>query len=111
LIVGTEASALKQLIARKLLGEGLKTPPQFNFTANNVEFLKNMAQCDNNISIASEEDIKEEVNKGILRIIPLADEITMDIDAVSHKSNFSTILVQQFISCAKGSFRNSEYQF
>jgi DNA-binding transcriptional LysR family regulator len=100
-ILGTEASALKQLIASKLLGQGLKTPPQFNFTANNVEFLKSIAQYGSNISIAAEEDIKPELERGILKVIPIPDDISMDIDAISHKSHFSTVLVQDFIACAK----------
>lgn len=111
IILGTEASPLKQMISGKLLNQGLRTPPQFNFTASNVDFLKSLVQCGNVISIAAEEDIELELERGHLRTIPIPEDISMDIDAVSSKCHFSTVLVQDFIACAKNAFLAADSRF
>jgi len=105
LVMGNEASNLKQLISSKIVVDGQKTPPQFNFTGSSVEFLKSMVQFGNGISIASEEDLREDLDRGALKIIPLPDAILMNLDVISHKSHFSTTLMTAFVASARACFK------
>jgi LysR family transcriptional regulator, transcriptional activator of the cysJI operon len=107
LVVGSEASSVRQMLSAKLSAEGLKTPPRFYLTANNIEFYKKIVQDGKSISISLEEDIHEEQEKGTLKVLPLPGGITLDIDIIAYESHFSTELVQQFVACAKASiYRN-----
>lgn len=107
LVVGTGDSPIKQIIAKKLIAEGVKIPPQFELSGDNFEFFKTVVKNGNSISFALFEDIQGDVERGILRVLPLPSELSLDIDAITHQSHFATHLVQLFISNAKAVWHNA----
>jgi len=107
LIIGTEESPMKKILTNKLAAEGLKSSPQFYLTADNFEFFKTIVKNGNSISFALYEDIRDDVEKGTLKVLPLPSDILVDIDVITHQSHFSTFLVQEFIGAVKKAWQKS----
>ncbi|MBN1190657.1 MAG: hypothetical protein JXA46_12960 [Dehalococcoidales bacterium] len=63
----------------------------------------------NNISIATRDDLKEELERGMLKVLSILDEINTDIDATLHKRYYSTIFVQDIIFYAQNTLKISEF--
>jgi len=101
LIIGTEDSPMKKILTNKLISEGLQASPQFYLTADNFEFFKTIVKSGNSISFAVWEDIQGEVERGLLKVVPLPDDICVNIDVITHESHFSTYLVQEFITAVR----------
>jgi LysR family transcriptional regulator, low CO2-responsive transcriptional regulator len=106
LIVGTEDSPIRKLVANKLISEGLKTKPKFYLTDYDIEFFKNIVRHGNFISLALKRDIEDEVKKGILKLVPLPDDLSVEVNIVGRKPLLSTATAKQFISYAKETFAN-----
>ncbi len=99
LLIGTESSSIKKLVSNRLIAEGLKTLPRFFLTGYNSEFFKTMVRSDNFISLTFEEEIREELDQGVLREVPVPGTIALDIEVVAYDTHISTPLIQQFIAC------------
>jgi LysR family transcriptional regulator, transcriptional activator of the cysJI operon len=104
LVIGSEASYLRKLVTNKLASEGLRGPPKYYSTGYNSELFKTIVQTGNYVSIAINQEIKDELERGILKVLPLPDNIYLDIDVIAYESHFSTHPIQEFISIAKSAF-------
>jgi DNA-binding transcriptional LysR family regulator len=107
LVIGTGDSPIREIVTNKLLSEGVKTSPLFDLAGDNFEFFKTIVKNGDSISFALYEDIREDVERGVLKVIKASGELCTDIDAVTPHSHFSTHLVQSFISCAKAIWKES----
>jgi hypothetical protein len=107
LIIGTGESPMKKILSNKLMAEGLKISPQFYLTADNFEFFKTIVKNGNSISFALYEDIKDEVERGALKVLSLPSDICVNIDVITHQSHFSTPLVRELVACVKAAWRES----
>jgi len=110
LILGTEESPMKKILTNKLVSEGLTSSPQFYLTSDNFEFFKTIVKNGNSISFALYEDIRDDVEKCSLKVLPLPSDICVDIDVITHRSHFDTLLVQEFIACVKNVWNSSVKQ-
>jgi DNA-binding transcriptional LysR family regulator len=104
LIIGTENSPMAKILAKKLQEEGLHKSPKYYLTADNFDLNKTIVKNGDSISFSLLEDIKDDIEKGLLRVIPLTKEIFVDIDIIGRQNYFSISLVKEFIACLKGSF-------
>ena len=104
LLVGHEPFATKRVIPDKLIAEGVHTPLNMDLTANNIECCKILVKNGKNISVCLKEDIERELNEGTLRIIPLPNPATVEVDAVAHRGLLTSPIIQNMISFMKDSF-------
>jgi DNA-binding transcriptional LysR family regulator len=107
LIIGTENSPMAKILAKKIEQEGLKKTPRYYFTADNFDFFKTIVKSGDSISFSLLEDIQEDVNKGILKVLPLTNDICVDIDIVGYANYFSLDMVKEFITCVKDTFHQT----
>ena len=108
LVIGTEASSIKKMVTNKLISEGLNTPPKFYLTSYDIQFFKNIVRNGNFISLALPQDIDEELERGVLKAIPLPDDLSCGVNIVAQKTILSSGIAKQFISYAKETFSNLE---
>jgi len=104
LLVGHEPFATKKVIPDKMIAEGVHTPLNMDLTANNIECCKILVRNGKNISVCLKEDIERELNDGTLRIIPLPNPVTVEVEAVAHRGLLTSPIIQSIISCMKASF-------
>ena len=105
LIVGTANSPIKQILAKKIIDKKISKSPQFYLTADNFELYKIIVKNSNCISFSLLEDITEDIDRGALKVIPLPDDICVDIDIMCSPAFLSVPLVKEFISCIKTAFK------
>jgi DNA-binding transcriptional LysR family regulator len=104
LLVGHEPFATKKVIPDKMIAEGVHTPLNMDLTANNIECCKILVKNGKNISVCLKEDLERELNDGTLRIIPLPNPVTVEVDAVAHRGLLTSPIIQNIISYMKASF-------
>jgi LysR family transcriptional regulator, transcriptional activator of the cysJI operon len=105
LIIGTENSPMAKILARKIEREGISKSPRYYFTADNFDLFKNIVKSGESISFSLLEDIQEDVNKGILKVLPLTNEICVDIDIVGYQNYQSLEIVKEFVDSVKAVFK------
>jgi LysR family transcriptional regulator, transcriptional activator of the cysJI operon len=107
LIIGTENSPMARIVAKKIDQEGLKKSPRYYFTADNFDFFKTIVKNGDSISFSLLEDIQDDVDKGILKVLPLTNDICVDIDIVGYQNYYSIEMVKEFIACVKDAFNQA----
>lgn len=106
LIIGTENSPMAKIMAKKIELEGINKSPRYYFTADNFDFFKTIVKSGDSISFSLLEDIQEDVNNGILKVLPLTNDICVDIDIVGYPNYFSLDIVKEFVTCVKDAFNH-----
>lgn len=104
LLTGYEPLATNKVIPDKFVSEGVRIPLNMDLTADSIECCKILVQNGKNISVAMKEDIQNEINEGRLKIIPLPNSVTIDVDAVAHPGLLTSPIIQNIINYIKASF-------
>jgi LysR family transcriptional regulator, transcriptional activator of the cysJI operon len=106
LIIGTENSPMAKIMVKKIEQEGLNKSPRYYFTADNFDFFKTIVKNGDSISFSLLEDIQDDVDKGLLKVLPLTNDICVDIDIVGYQNYFSIGIVKEFVTCVKSAFNS-----
>lgn len=104
LLTGHEPYATKKVIPDKMISEGVRSPLNMDLTANSIEYCKILVKNGKYISVCLKEDIEHELKDGTLRIIPLPNDATIDVDAVAHRGLLTSPIIQNIITYMKASF-------
>jgi DNA-binding transcriptional LysR family regulator len=106
MIVGPETSATRRVVVSKLEAAGLKVGPLISVEVNSVEWGIRLIESGRGIGFYYINNIEKEVSEGLLRVIPLTDDILIGVDALVRKDAFLTPIAERFISLVKKAFQN-----
>jgi DNA-binding transcriptional LysR family regulator len=86
IVCGQQGSLLNTLVSEKFRAAGIQSPPNIVVKVNTLstEVLKIFIKEGHAIGLWDIKDITEEASAGVLKILPLAEEITIPIDFISN---------------------------
>jgi DNA-binding transcriptional LysR family regulator len=103
LIIQSEGSLAREIVLQHFRSRGLK--PLIGAEVDNIECAKKLAEQKKGIALMFLPNIREEITKGTLTIIPVEDsEIRLGIDILMNKETASSAVMDAFLNIIKEHF-------
>jgi DNA-binding transcriptional LysR family regulator len=107
LILGPETSATRRVVFSKFEAEGLKLNDLIAVEVNSVEWGRRLVENGKGIGFYYVRNVEKEVSEGLLRVLPLKQDIRIGVDVLIRKDAFLSPIAEKFISLLRVAFQNS----
>ncbi|HEY78225.1 MAG TPA: LysR family transcriptional regulator [Dehalococcoidia bacterium] len=97
LVAGPETSATRQIILNKFQAEGLEVPPSVIVEVNSLEWGLSLVESGKGVGLYHIKAVGKEIAEGRLKALPLANDITVGVDALLRSDAPVHPLAERFI--------------
>lgn len=104
LIMGPDSTTMNKMVFKKFKDEGLDVIPNFAVEANSTGLGKKLVENSIGISFTLAKEVENEVAEGILKLLPLKEEIWVSADAILRRDTYIHPIINEFISMVRQAF-------
>jgi len=104
LILGPETSATRRVIFSKFEAEGLKVNPLIAVEVNSVEWGRSLVENGKGVGFYYIKNVEKEISEGRLRVLPIANDIRVGVDALVRRDAFLPPIAERFIALLREAF-------
>ena len=105
LLLPPEKSGTREVLLKRLEAEGSKVRPSILVETDYLECAKRLAEEGRGIALMHITNVEKEIAEGRLKILPLANDIKIGVDAVVHRDVPLPLIGRKFISLVEEAFQ------
>lgn len=105
LLLPPEKSATREVLLKRFEAERAKLRPSILVETDYLECAKRLAEEGRGIALMHVTNVEREIAEGKLKILPLADDIKIGVDALIHRDVPLPPIGRKFISLVKEAFQ------
>lgn len=105
LLLPPEKSATREVLLKRFEAERAKLRPSILVETDYLECAKRLAEEGRGIALMHVTNVEREIAEGKLKILPLADDIKIGVDALVHRDVPLPPIGRKFISLVKEAFQ------